>query len=71
MIKRSLLLLTVGFSSQAALADTCVAPNPLNEYRLVFEENFDGSITEFRLVPSITSNILQFSDSSSQLPSEE
>jgi hypothetical protein len=43
MIKQSLLLLAIGLSSQAALADTCEAPNPLNEYQLVFEENFDGS----------------------------
>ena len=63
MIKRSLLLLAAGFSSQAALADTCVAPNPLNEYRLVFEENFDGNKlnrgrwdTEFLWGPSVIIN---------------
>jgi len=43
MIKQSLLLLAVGFSSQVVYADTCEAPNPLNEYQLVFEENFDGT----------------------------
>ncbi|MFT6304803.1 MAG: hypothetical protein ACJAY2_004007, partial [Pseudomonadales bacterium] len=43
MIKQSLLLLAVGLSSQMVFADTFEAPNPQNEYQVVFEENFSGS----------------------------
>lgn len=43
MFKQTILLLAVSLSTQVAIADTCEAPNPLNEYQLVFEENFNGS----------------------------
>lgn len=63
MIKHSLLLLAVGLTSQVAVADTCEAPNPLNEYQLVFEENFEGSSldrgrweTEFLWGPGVIIN---------------
>ena len=63
MIKQSLLLLALGLSSQAVFADTCDAPNPLNEYQLVFEEKFDGSklergrwVTEFLWGPGVIIN---------------
>ena len=63
MIKQSLLLLAVGLASQAAYAETCEAPNPLNEYRLVFEEDFNGSSldrgrweTEFLWGPGVIIN---------------
>lgn len=46
MIKPSMLLLAAGLTTQAVNADTCVAPNPQNEYQLVFEENFSGSTLE-------------------------
>ena len=62
-IKQSLLLLAVGLASQAAYAETCEAPNPLNEYRLVFEEDFNGSSldrgrweTEFLWGPGVIIN---------------
>jgi len=63
MIKSSLTLLALSISSFAAHADTCEAPNPLNEYELVFEENFDGDgldrgrwETQFLWGPSVIIN---------------
>ncbi len=43
MNKSSVLLLALCASAGGAYADTCEAPDPTNEYQLVFEENFSGS----------------------------
>jgi len=42
MIKYLAVPILFGLCAQNALADTCLAPDPSGEYRLVFEENFNG-----------------------------